>query len=179
MNRKFFESSDTPAQGQLLGWWGHEESTRFKMDNNFRPAVGADSFRLSNGPVLSLVCLVASLRVFSRTSIEAVRERSLQLTRRLMEFVDTSSACASKISVINHREDYRRGGHVSLAMNLGATDAEQEIAAKKALSELESRGFLVDYRAPGVLRVAPSPLYNTDEDVDLFCCALEHVLRSL
>jgi kynureninase len=169
VNRRLFPSGETPPAGQLLGWWGHEEKTRFKMDNHFVPAGGADCFRLSNAPIFSLVSLLASLRVFARTSIGEIRVRSLQLTRYLIDFVETSEVCRANIQVITPCEDHRRGGHVSLLLR-------DEQTAQTVLRALETRGFVVDYRAPGVLRVAPSPLYNTDAEVHEFCRVLEDVL---
>jgi kynureninase len=38
---------------------------------------------------------------------------------------------------------------------------------------LEAAGVVVDFRPPDVIRVAPVPLYNTEDDVDRLVAVLE------
>lgn len=45
------------------GWWGNNNKTKFMMKEDFDPALGADSFKLSNpSPVLNAM-LMSSLEV--------------------------------------------------------------------------------------------------------------------
>lgn len=45
------------------GWWGNNNKTKFLMKEDFDPALGADSFKLSNpSPVLNAM-LMSSLEV--------------------------------------------------------------------------------------------------------------------
>ncbi|CAG5128191.1 unnamed protein product, partial [Candidula unifasciata] len=46
---------------QLLGWWGHDMSTRFMMDNKMHLLPGARGYRISNTPGLLCAPLKASL----------------------------------------------------------------------------------------------------------------------
>ena len=43
-----------PQTPRLAGWWGNEPSTRFRMAETFEPGPGADGFRISTPPILSL-----------------------------------------------------------------------------------------------------------------------------
>uniref|UniRef100_A0A6Q2XQD2 Kynureninase n=1 Tax=Esox lucius TaxID=8010 RepID=A0A6Q2XQD2_ESOLU len=47
----------------LLGWWGHDLTTRFQMDNKMDLLPGIGGYRLSNQPVLLVCPLQASLEV--------------------------------------------------------------------------------------------------------------------
>ncbi|XP_076425491.1 kynureninase isoform X2 [Peromyscus maniculatus bairdii] len=49
----------------LVGWFGHELSTRFKMDNKLQLIPGASGFRISNPPILLVCPLHASLEEYS------------------------------------------------------------------------------------------------------------------
>jgi hypothetical protein len=55
--------------------------TRFQMDHVFNPTHGVFSYQLSNPCVLSLSAVYGSLQVFGETSMEALRRKSLALTR--------------------------------------------------------------------------------------------------
>jgi kynureninase len=57
-----------PVPHRLAGWWGHRLSDRFAMEPVFLPAEGADGFRVSNPPMISIACISASLKIFDRVS---------------------------------------------------------------------------------------------------------------
>jgi kynureninase len=45
--------------------------------------------------------------------------------------------------------------------------------------QLFTKGFMVDWREPNVIRLAPVPLYNTFTEIWQFSEALKEVLREL
>nr|BAE20583.1 unnamed protein product [Mus musculus] len=47
----------------LVGWFGHDLSTRFNMDNKLQLIPGANGFRISNPPILLVCSLHASLEI--------------------------------------------------------------------------------------------------------------------
>lgn len=60
-DRYLAEYSETFPMYQ--GWWGNNNKTKFLMKEDFDPALGADSFKLSNpSPVLNAM-LMSSLEV--------------------------------------------------------------------------------------------------------------------
>ena len=63
--------------------------------------------------------------------------------------------------VITPVETERRGAQLSLLFS----DAERGRTMQR---ELQEEGVVTDYREPGVIRVAPAPLYNSFEDVYRF-----------
>jgi len=46
---------------RLAGWWGHEQTTRFLMEPQFRAAAGAAAWQISNPPILAAACLAGDL----------------------------------------------------------------------------------------------------------------------
>jgi kynureninase len=155
---------------RLAGWWGNEEKTRFEMHKHFRPQAGAAGWQISNAPVLSMAAHQASLEIFDRATIEALREKSLKLTGYL-EFLLNDLAEELKFEIITPRDPARRGCQLSILAENG-----QEL-----FRHLAANAVIADWRAPevnsgkaGVIRVAPVPLYNSFEDVWQFV----QILRS-
>ncbi|HEV3252554.1 MAG TPA: kynureninase, partial [Puia sp.] len=63
------------------------------------------------------------------------------------------------LQIITPEDPQRRGAQLSLYFNKNGKEIHQKM--------LES-GIIVDYREPGVVRVAPAPFYNSFEDVYRF-----------
>jgi kynureninase len=153
------------ARPRFAGWWGHDQSTRFQMGPAFAPTPGADGWQLSNPPILALAPLRASLDVFARTGMEALRQKSVRLTGYLEALIQ--QRLADTLQVVTPREPERRGAQLSLRVHGGR-------AKGRALFEfLSGAGVLGDWREPDVIRISPAPLYNTHMDVLRFATAVE------
>ncbi|KAI8917660.1 pyridoxal phosphate-dependent transferase [Powellomyces hirtus] len=140
---------------RMSGWWGTDPATRFLMDNVFRPIPGADSYRVSNPNVLAIMSLLGSLNVFSQTSMTDLRAKSLQLTGYLETLLLAIPNRGFKI--LTPSDPSQRGCQLSLLFEEGLM--------MKVFEALEREGVIVDERKPDVIRVAPTPLYNTFSDV--------------
>jgi kynureninase len=141
----------TPA---LAGWWGHEKETMFDMNMTYTPAETAGAWQNGTIPVLSAAPLWGALEVVHDAGIDAIREKSVDLTEYLISLTDDRLADLG-CTVGTPRESERRGGHVAI---------EHEEAAR--ISEaLRDSGIIVDFRQPNVIRVCPAPLYTGFEDV--------------
>ncbi|OJJ32084.1 hypothetical protein ASPWEDRAFT_116757 [Aspergillus wentii DTO 134E9] len=157
------EMENTGPEGQfrprLSGWWGGDKKTRFLMNNKFVPQAGAAGYQLSNPSVLDMNAVVASLELFSRTSMTEIRQKSLDLTGYLeyllSHMCDTSEA--KPFSIITPLNPAERGAQLSLRLKPGLLDS--------VLEKLEENAVIIDERKPDVVRVAPAPLYNTYMDV--------------
>ena len=143
---------DGDGSQQLLGWWGHEEETRFKMAPTFTPARGADLWQLSNPPILSLAPVIASLEIFANAGIAALHEKSKRLTGYL-DFL-LRDRLPGRVASITPAD--ARGCQLSLVVEDGAP--------KRVFDHLIEQNVIADWREPNVIRVAPVPLYNRFED---------------
>jgi kynureninase len=153
---------------RLGGWWGNDPSTRFDMHlvPRFIPAEGADGWQLSNPPILSMAPLRASLSLFDRAGMPALRAKSERLTEFLESLV--SAIPSGRIASITPADPAARGCQLSLRIQRGGRELSQA---------LRSRGFVADYRAPDVIRAAPTPLYNSFHEVWRFGEALKDLVR--
>jgi len=149
------EAHDLP---RFEGWWGNDPETRFDMNPEFDPQRGAGAWQVSNAPVFSLAPLEASLELFERAGMDALRDKSVALTEYMLELLDDLPD--RPFEVITPREPARRGCQLSLrAPEIG----------RELFEHVRNQGVVCDYRHPSVIRVAPAPLYNTFEDVREFC----------
>lgn len=153
------------------GWWGHDQATRFQMPRDFVPQRGALGFQLSNPPVMAIVPVVASLRLFHRAGgMKVLREKSMRLTGLLEKLLEEK--LGDDVQIITPREAEWRGCQLSLRLR------HVRGALKKVNEELLRNGIVCDVREPDVLRVAPAPLYSSFTDVELFAAALERIVRA-
>lgn len=149
--------SNNPETLRLAGWWGNEESTRFKMRKGFVPAEGAASWQMSNAPVFNMVAHKASLDIFDKLTVQRLREKSLKLTAYLHFLLQQLDHL--KFEIITPAEPHRRGAQLSMLF----TEQGREV-----FEFLELNGVVADWREPNVIRVAPVPMYNSFEDVYRF-----------
>jgi kynureninase len=153
---------------RLAGWWGHNERLRFKMEKGFDPMPGADGWQLSNVPVLSGAAHLASLELFARAGMGALRKKSVQLTGFLDYLLHEIDAEGNHFTVLTPRHPGERGCQLSLFMHRNG---------KRIFDFLQSRGVMADWREPDVIRVAPVPFYNTFEEVFRFAELLRQAVR--
>ena len=167
---------------RLSGWWGGDKATRFMMGNrklkycynslpafvgvtltiqsDFVPIPGAAGYQVGNPSALALTALLASLEVFAKTDMAAIRTKSVSLTGFLEDLLlhptdEAKSTNPYQIITPSNRDE--RGAQLSVRLEPGLLDG--------VMAELEKEGVVVDERKPDVIRVAPAPLYNTYVEV--------------
>jgi kynureninase len=138
------------------GWWGRNEATRFQMRPAFDPAPGAEGWQLSNPPILALAPLRVSLELFQRAGMQRLREKSKRLTAYLAWLIETQ--LGDVLEILTPSEPAQRGAQLSLRVRAGR-DAGQSL-----FDHMAAHGVLGDWREPDVMRIAPTPLYNTFAD---------------
>ena len=158
------------GQPHLMGWWGNEEPTRFRMEPLFRPATGIAAWQISNPPILAAAPLIASLAIFQEARIERLRAKSLELTGFLEFLIDRLRPDAQ---FITPRAVDARGCQISIRI----TGAHGR--GRRVFERLGERGVVCDWRDPDVIRVAPVPLYNTFAEAFRFSEHLGEVLREI
>jgi len=136
-------------QPAFIGWAAHARPFGFEIG----PVVLApppERFQSGTPNVPALYAARAGYEVVGRIGVEAIRARSLHLTRRLME-----RALADGYRLNTPMRDEERGGAVIVDL----PDAEA------VSQELLRREVIIDYRPGAGIRMAPH-FYNTEEEID-------------
>jgi kynureninase len=150
---------------RFQGWWGHNKSTRFKMGPNFDPIPTVEAWQLSNPPIFQLASLRASLEIFDSVGMKNLRKRGDVLTSLLESSL--LSRFSDQLEVLTPPLP-ARGSMLSVRLK----KPDSQFAQK-----LYERSCVVDYREPGIIRMAPCPLYTNEEDINSLISALEEVLK--
>ena len=148
------------------GWWGHDETTRFDMPNEFRPQVTVEAWQLSNPPILSMAALFASLEIFHEVGINHLRQKSELLTAYLEKLIKFQ--LSEQIEIITPVSPKSRGCQLSLRIIKPISNITKL---------LHDQGVICDWREPDVIRVAPIPLYNSYEDCYNFVQIIKGILN--
>jgi kynureninase len=153
---------------KLAGWWSTDPATRFDMDPVVSPVDTADSWQLSNPPILAMAPVLVSLEMFDEVGITALRAKSIRLTGYLEQLLDEVSD-GRAYDVITPRDPERRGAQLSVRLH--GLDAGKVSTALR-----REHGVYADARQPDVIRLAPAPLYCTYHDCWRAAQALANVL---
>ena len=155
---------------RFAGWWGHDQATRFRMAPEFVATPGADGWQLSNPPILALAPLRASLSIFRRATMSALRAKSETLTAYFDALV--REQLDDVLHVVTPNDPKRRGCQLSLRVK-GPREAGRSL-----FEFLAARGIVTDWREPDVIRAAPTPLYNRHIDCLRFVLAVREWIAS-
>lgn len=161
INKRHFNKS-----AGLKGWFGSKDESQFLMSHDFDQDTDANGWLLGSHNMFSMAPVDGVLNIFSEATIENIRSKSLHITAYLMYLIDNKLAKYGYV-VGNPREDHKRGGHVSL---------EHDEAYRISLA-LRDNNVIPDYREPNVIRLAPTALCNTYEDVYNLVEILEKIVK--
>jgi len=158
---------------RFAGWWGYQESKRFKMEKGFIPESGADGWQVSCTQVIPMSLYHASLQIFEDAGdFNELRNKSIHLTQYL-EFV---------INEVNKDIDFKQFKIITPS-DVASRGAQLSIIAnqkgKEFFDGLLSYGILGDWREPNVIRLSPVPLYNSFEDIFQTGLALKEISNRL
>jgi len=132
----------------LTGWQAHARPFAFEPEMEY----AADAFRWLGGtPVIpALYAAAEGPRILRRVGIDAIREKSIRQTSKLIALADDRG-----YAVHAPRDARRRGGTVAIEVP-HAYEVSQYLIA---------RNVLVDYRPGAGIRIAPH-FYTSDDELD-------------
>ena len=144
----------------LTGWQAHARPFAFEERMEYTPG----PFRWLNGtPVIpALYAAAEGAKIVRRAGVEAIREKSIRQTARLIELADERG-----FRVFAPRDPARRGGTVAIDVPNGYEVAQV----------LLSREILVDYRVGAGIRAAPY-FFNTDSEIELLIDTIDETCRT-
>lgn len=150
---------------RLTGWWGYKKEERFKMNKLFNPAPDATSWQLGTPSIILYACLRAALQIFEEAGWKSVLEKQakikLFLELSIKELKSPMFTCLTPA---------KRGCQVSLLFHA---------KGRQVYDRLFEKGFMVDWREPNVIRLAPVPLYNSFNDIWNFHQSMKEILASV
>ncbi len=136
----------------IWGWLGRRDP--FEMAQGYEPAEGIGAMLSGTPPILGLTAAAAGIDLVIEAGIEAIRDKSVALTRYAIDLIDQWLAPLGA-AVGSPREDDRRGSHVALVHPDARTLSKRLIDA----------GVVVDFRTPDVIRLGLSPLTTRFVDI--------------
>jgi kynureninase len=144
----------------LTGWMSHERPFAFEPSLSRRD----DAWRFLHGTpsIPALYAARPGLEIIGRIGIDAIREKSLRQTRRLLALAD-----AHGYRCTTPRDPDRRGGTVALEIEHG-----YEISRC-----LKARDILCDYRPGAGIRLSPH-LYTRDDELDAAIGAMADIQKT-
>lgn len=147
------------------GWFGSDKTRQFDMDHEFSKAPGAGAYQIGTPHIFSMAPLLGSLELFEEVGIQAVRQKSLQLTELLRQLVANQIPELTDVTPVT---DDARGGHIALAHPEAARIC-------KALKEAK---IIPDFRAPNIIRLAPISFYTSFSDVEKVANTLQNIMEN-
>jgi kynureninase len=162
------------------------------MTKPFKAELGARGFQLSNPPIFQAASLLASLEIFNDVGMQQLRAKSIMLTAYLQLLLQQIDG----ISFITPTDPNQRGCQISILVE-GSAEAMFHALENRCFIALQqrprahssssgvanmngvSRGVVCDIRRPCVIRVAPTPLYNTFDEVRRFAAILRTAQQEL
>ena len=152
---------------RLAGWWGYKKEDRFQMHQSFEPEGDATGWQLSTPSLILYACLEASLSIFKKAGWERVVEKQKAM-REWMRFLLADILVSEAGSMFICITPEGAGCQMSLLFSH---------SGKEVFDELIQAGYMLDWREPNVIRLAPVPLYNTFTEIWDFCETLKVVLN--
>lgn len=140
------------ARQPIQGWMGHARP--FEMGPGYESHAGIRGFLTGTPPILAMVPLRAGIAVVAEAGIDAIREKSMQLTAFARDVAE-ESLVPHGVRVASPADPARRGGHLTLCRDDFA-DVNQR---------LWGRGVIGDFRAPDGIRLGLSPLSTSFAEV--------------
>ncbi len=136
----------------LSGWHGHKRP--FDFIDAYEAASGVDQFLCGTPGIIGMAALDESLKIFDRTSMKALRAKSVALCKLFIELVERDCA-GYGLSLVGLRDMDVRGSHVSFRHSHGY----------EVMKALIHAGVIGDFRAPDHIRFGFTPLYVGFADV--------------
>ncbi len=144
----------------ITGWQAHARPFAFEEQMEY----ASGSFRWLNGtPVIpALYGCAEGAKIIRAAGIEAIREKSVRQTSRLIELAE-----ARGYRVFAPKDPARRGGTVTIDVPHGY----------EVTQVLLSRDILVDYRVGAGIRAAPF-FFNRDDEIEMLIESIDEALET-
>jgi kynureninase len=144
---------------RFTGWMAHEQPFGFDT-GSIRYTTGSYKFMNGTANIPALYACRAGLEIVTDIGVEAIRERSMFMTLRLIAL-----ATDNGWNVNAPRDSSLRAGTVAVDLP----------NAREIAMELNARDILVDFRPKAGIRLSPH-FYNTDDEIDFAISSIKHIV---
>ena len=137
---------------------GYRYKLKFKIEQKDATELlkERDTRTYDNTPIFSIAPVKVATRIFNEAGMSNLFSKSKKLTNYLQFLIDKIT---SDNIWITPRKSEDRGCQISVHVKQGG---------KELYNKLTESGVICDWREPDVIRIAPTPLYNSFTDVYLF-----------
>jgi kynureninase len=127
------------------------------MEPGFDPIPSAEGWQLSTPSPVLYASHKAALEIFEEAGFVAIFKKGQELSNYLFFIIDdiNKKLSAPVVKILTPRNEKEKGCQVSMLMLQNG---------KKIFDILSKNGVFADWREPDVIRVAPTPLYNSFEE---------------
>ncbi len=143
----------------VAGWAAHASPFAFET-GPLRYAAAPERFQSGTPNVPALYSARAGYEIVAEIGVDAIREKSLRLTRRLM---DRARSAGYRLNTPD--ADHERGGAVIVDV------PNAEVVSQ----ELLRQDVVIDYRPGAGIRMAPH-FYNNEDDIDRAIQVLDEIV---
>jgi kynureninase len=152
VNEKHFDKD-----AKLIGWFGNKKESQFDMALEFDQEPSAGGWQISSPGILGSSPVEGSIDLINEAGIQNMRVKSQKLTSYLVALIKEILVKEPyHFRIFTPEDPEKRSGHIALTHHTEAFRINEA---------LKSKGVVPDFRPPGIIRIAPSPLYNTYHDV--------------
>jgi kynureninase len=134
------------------------------MEPNIDPIQSTAGWGISNSSIFSMAPLKNALDIYKEVGMDRFVEESHKLTGYLESLIMSE---LPQISIVTPNDPNQRGCQLSLVTKNG----------KSVYETLVNKNVVCDWREPDVLRIAPTPLYNTYKEILQFTQILKTILN--
>ncbi|MFJ2507966.1 kynureninase [Arthrobacter citreus] len=129
----------------IRGWLGAGDP--FGMGRDYVPAAGIQRVVSGTPPILGMLAMQDMITLISEAGMDAVREKSMQLTSFAVEAFDEVLAPLGAV-LASPRDPLQRGSHITI----------DHPGSRDVTARLWEQGVIPDYRNPNGIRLGLSPL---------------------
>jgi kynureninase len=151
----------TRLEPKTTGWMAHESPFAFES-GAIRYAPNITRFLHGSPAIPALYAAQSGYRIINEIGVEAIREKSVRQTTRLIELAEEAG-----FRVTSPHDATQRGGTITIALEHAASIA----------SELIRREVIVDHRPGAGIRISPH-FYTTDEELELVISEMRDIRDS-
>ena len=148
----------TKLEPRTTGWMAHEAPFAFES-GAIKYAPNITRFLHGSPSIPALYAARSGYRIINEIGVEAIREKSVRQTNRLIELAEEAG-----FRVTSPHDSSQRGGTITI-------DVDHAAAVTR---ELIRREFIVDYRPGAGVRISPH-FYTKDEELGLVINELKDI----